>query len=267
MLTVFDHALALMLVVLFPLRAATFGFRRLLRTPSEQLPAMRRRVYREAIAIQWSLVAAVVALWLWYGREWSGLGLIPHLTPGLIGTIVGAAIVIVMIWRQRAAAIEDEETLARLRQRMRHLEVMLPHARSEMPGFSALSVTAGICEELLFRGYLIWYFVHWLGLIPAAIVTSVLFGLGHAYQGVRGMIVTALFGAFLAAIYLVTGSLIMPMILHAAMDLHSGSLMLSAWEREAAARASAEAAMAEAAMLDANAAPDASAAPPAEPHA
>ena len=263
MLTVFDHALALVLVVLFPVRAATFGFRRLLRSPPEQLPAMRRRVYREAIAIQWSLVAVVVALWLWFGREWSGLGLIPHLTPGLIGTIVGAAIVIVMIWRQRAAALEDEETLARLRQRMRHLEVMLPHAPDEMRGFSALSITAGICEELLFRGYLIWYFVHWLGLIPAAIVSSVLFGVGHLYQGVRGMLVTALFGAFLAAIYLVTGSLLMPMILHAAMDLHSGSLMLSAWEREAAERARAEAAAAEAAALDESN----GAVPPAEPHA
>src|SRR5215467_7481185 len=117
MLTPFDHVLVLVLVVLFPVRAATFGFRRLLRTAPEQLPAMRRRVYREAIAIQWSLVAIVVALWVWYGREWSGLGLIPHLTPGLIGTVIGAAIVIVMIWRQRAAALEDEETLARLRQR------------------------------------------------------------------------------------------------------------------------------------------------------
>jgi len=236
MLTPFDHALVLVLVVLFPLRSATFGFRRLLRTPPDQLAAMRLRVYREAIAVQWSLVAIVIALWLWQGRAWTGLGVVPRLTPGLIGTVVGAAIVIVMIARQRKAALEDDEALDRLRQRMRHLEVMLPHERRELPAFGALSVTAGICEELLFRGYLIWYFVHWLGLIPAAILTSVLFGVGHLYQGVRGIMVTALFGAFLAAIYLVTGSLIMPMILHAAMDLHSGSLMLSAWEREADAR-------------------------------
>ncbi len=231
-LTVFDHALAVALVVLFPLRAATFGFRRLLHTPSERLAETRRVIYREAIAIQWALAACVAALWLALHRAWSALGVIPHVTPGLIGVIAGSAIVVVMIARQHGRMLDDDEALDALRKRMRHIEVMLPHERAELPRFRALSLTAGVCEELLFRGYLIWYFVHWLGLLPAAALSSALFGVGHLYQGVRGMLITALFGAFLAAVYLVSGSLLMPIAIHAAMDIHSGSLMLRAWERE-----------------------------------
>jgi membrane protease YdiL (CAAX protease family) len=229
----YDHALALVLAALFPLRAATFGFRRLRRAPPDRLSETRRAVYRDAIVMQWSLVACVVALWLVRGRAWGALGLEPRLTPGLIGAAAGSLLVVLLVWRQRAQAMRNDEALAHLRHRMRRLEVMLPHAGDEMPRFGALAVTAGICEELLYRGYLLWYVGQRLDVIPAAAVTALVFGVGHAYQGVVGMLKTGLLGAFLVTVYLVTGSLYLSMILHALMDLHSGHLMLRAYERDA----------------------------------
>ena len=60
---------------------------------------------------------------------------------------------------------------------------------------------------------------------------SLVFGFGHAYQGVRGMFTTAIVGAFFSAVYLLTGSLYAGMLMHALMDAHSGHLMWAAYDR------------------------------------
>ena len=92
-----------------------------------------------------------------------------------------------------------------------------------------------MCEELLYRGYLIWYFGHWLPVVPAVIVSSVIFGVGHSYQGVKGILTTTLVGAVMAAIYITTGSLWPAMAVHAIIDMHAGELAHAALNRPAPA--------------------------------
>ena len=72
----------------------------------------------------------------------------------------------------------------------------------------------------------------------ALAASSVLFGMAHSYQGVSGMIATALVGAAFGWVYLETGSLLLPVLLHAALDISS---MTSAWLVLRARRAPAEA--------------------------
>lgn len=247
MLGLLDHVLFAALVVLGPLWASSFGYRRLLRAAPGRLPAVRLSVYRGAMAIQWSLVAVLAALWVVGRRPASGLGLVPHPTWGLAGVLVGSAIVIVMVWRQRTQVLRDDEALDGVRAQLRHVEPMLPHDRRELRHFYGLSLTAGVCEELLYRGFMIWYLTHFLALIPAAAVTSVIFGIGHSYQGPRGIALTGLVGAFFAAVYLISGTLYPAMLLHVLMDVHSGHLafraLTRAAERDVIARREAEAAL------------------------
>jgi membrane protease YdiL (CAAX protease family) len=231
--TPLDHILFVVLAVLFPLRAGTFGFRRLRLASEEDRPRARRGFYRQAMVLQWTLALATLALWIAARRPWASLGFLLRLNAGLIGIVAGMAIIAVVIVRQRRAALADGEALAKLRQRTARLEVMLPHSREELKQFFALSVTAGVCEELLYRGYLIWYLAHWLGLFPAAGLAAVIFGVGHAYQGWKGILTTALVGAFLGGVYIVSGSLYAGMLIHALMDAHSGHLMQAAYERAA----------------------------------
>lgn len=227
-----DHALALVLAVLFPLRAAWFGYRRLSEADPADVPRVRLWLYRQGIAIQWALVLVTLALWAWQGRPWFLLGLVPRLNWGLIGVTAGLAIVIVYVLIQRRRALEDDEAVARLRRQLRAIERMMPRSDLEVRWFNRLSVTAGICEELLYRGYLLWYLGHWLALVPVALVAALVFGFGHAYQGVRGIAVTTLVGLFMTAIYLVTGSLVACMVFHALMDLHAGYVARAAFLRE-----------------------------------
>ena len=51
------------------------------------------------------------------------------------------------------------------------------------------------------------------------LVAAVAFGLAHAYQGRAGILLTGLLGGVMAALYLGTGSLLLPVLLHAAIDL------------------------------------------------
>ncbi len=102
------------------------------------------------------------------------------------------------------------------------LAFILPLTREERAWFALVSITAGICEEVLYRGFLIRYLSNgpWhAGLWIALAVASVSFGLAHGYQGITGIIGTGLLGAVMALIFFSTGSLWLPMALHALIDL------------------------------------------------
>ena len=227
-----DHALAAILAVLFPVRAALFGFRRLANADPEDVPRVRLWLYRQGITIQWSLAAATVALWAWLRRPWGMLGVVPHPTWGLLGVSLGFAVTVLYVLAQRRKALEDDQALLRLRQRMRHIERMMPRSAAELRWFGGLAVTAGMCEELLYRGYLTWYLASAMPLVPAVLLSSVVFGVGHAYQGPRGVATTAAVGVFFCGIYIVTGSLLACMAIHALMDLYAGQMAKAAFARE-----------------------------------
>lgn len=226
-----DHVLFIVLALLFPIRASTFGYRRLRLASPEEQPRVRLSLYRQAVVLQWGLSAVAVAVWIVQRRLWATLGLEPVLSAGLLGVSLGLAVIVLVVQRQRQAALASDEALAQIRSRMGHLERMLPSSPEELRWFYRLSVTAGVCEELLYRGYMMWYLAHWTGLFQAAGIASLIFGVGHAYQGWRGVLGTTLLGAFLAGVFIVTGSLYAPMLVHALMDIHSGHLSYVAFRR------------------------------------
>lgn len=71
-------------------------------------------------------------------------------------------------------------------------------------------------------GFLIHYFFSapfHIGLLLAVIISCAIFGAAHLYQGAAGVISTAILGLIFSAIFLTAGTLVMPMILHALIDL------------------------------------------------
>jgi len=233
-----DHLLFLILAVVFPVLALVSGMRRLQRASPDDLPRVKLSVYRRAIVLQWLFVAAVAVLWLATGRSWAALGLAPRLTGGLGGVLAGLVIIVAVMVRQGALAPGDEAALEKVRARTRHLERKLPTTLRERSWFFARAGTAGICEEVLYRGFMIWYLIAWAwayaphqAFLMAAVASSLLFGAGHGYQGVRGVLLTAVVGGFLATVYWITQSLIAGMLVHALMDLHAGYLSYVAYRR------------------------------------
>ena len=115
-------------------------------------------------------------------------------------------------------------------QQMQSLHWILPVSRSERNWFVfGLSTSAGICEELLFRGFLLAYLSNYMSMPIAVLLSSLLFGLGHLYQGWQGVLRTAVMGLIFAGIYLWSGSLFIVIALHFAVDAYSGQLHYGAY--------------------------------------
>jgi membrane protease YdiL (CAAX protease family) len=135
------------------------------------------------------------------------------------GVLIGLLLMIALsaFQARRSAAMREKMEKAFLR-----LSFILPLTGEERSWWIFVSLTAGICEEILYRGFLIHYFFSasfHVGLLRAVIISCVIFGAAHLYQGAAGVISTAILGLIFSAIFLTTGTLVMPMILHALIDL------------------------------------------------
>ncbi|GAB3426419.1 CPBP family intramembrane glutamic endopeptidase [Flindersiella endophytica] len=187
--------------------------------------------FRRIIGAEWACAAVVVAIVaLSPGSALSDFGLVlpsraldvlPAEPSELAGTVVGllvAGAILPFVFRRIAGS-----GLELWRAGLSTFEAMLPATRSERGYAVAVSVTAGICEELIYRGFLIAFGVGAFGLHPyfAGGIAVVLFGIAHFYQGWSGMIRVTVFGIAMTGLYLGTGSLFLPMLIHAAGDLVS----------------------------------------------
>ncbi len=222
MTNLMDHVLAAVLVIGLPLYAKLVWYPQLKRALAAGQPGARSRAYSVGIAVQWLLAGAALFGWLYAGRSLVDLGIDrPNGWGFWIGVGVGLVAVLGLSWQQRLVA-RSEEVQRQARDQVRALEALLPHSRSELTRFGLLSITTGICEELLFRGFLIWYLALFSGISGALLLSSVLFGLAHAYLGPRTMLGAGAAGLVLGGLYLLTGSLWVPMLLHAVVNINSG---------------------------------------------
>lgn len=102
------------------------------------------------------------------------------------------------------------------------LPSITPRWTAELPAAAFLSLVAGVAEELFFRLLLPLLVVlvggpAWLGFAVGVAAFASL----HRYQGPRGVVLTALVGAAMAALYLASGQLWLAMAVHAAIDLNA----------------------------------------------
>src|SRR5262249_4676903 len=134
MLTPADQLLALLIVVVLPLRA-WFGMRALKTAPAERLPALRRGLWVRAIASQWLLVVLVLAVWLGAHRSLLTLGLGLRANGGLLGVLVGTLSIAIIMVRQRPAVDADEAVRARIREQLAPVERLMPRGAAGLPPF------------------------------------------------------------------------------------------------------------------------------------
>lgn len=182
---------------------------------ARQLP--RRTLYGSSAISLWGLAGATALVAVFAGISPATLGLTPlPWTAALLWTIAVTATAVLLLFVARAAGIRESEFVAYL----------MPQTRDEKVLFAGLALTAGICEELVFRGFLIPALDQATGsLVAAAAVSSAVFGVLHAYQRPAGAARAAVLGALLAAPLLATGSLVPGIAAHALIDLLSGLLL------------------------------------------
>jgi membrane protease YdiL (CAAX protease family) len=105
---------------------------------------------------------------------------------------------------------------------MNVVEVATPSATGPFDPALALIlvIVVAIAEETIFRGYLILRFRGVSGSVAIAVVlSSVIFAIGHGYEGSAGVITVGVMGLIFALIYVWRKSLVAPIILHFLQDL------------------------------------------------
>ncbi len=214
-----------------------FAWPRFARAMASSAPGARPRFYREVAAGEWALTVAILLAWFRAHRPLADLGLsLPAGARLAVGAGLCVVLAVVMWLQARNILALTPERRARARARLPGpAAAVLPHTRGEWAGFFGLSLTAGTCEELIARGFLIWFVGAWTGPWIALVVSSVLFGLGHAYQGRKGIVQTGVVGLAMGLVYLGTHSLLPGMVLHALIDAGSGTAVYLMFREDAAA--------------------------------
>jgi membrane protease YdiL (CAAX protease family) len=134
------------------------------------------------------------------------------------------AFFLLALWSGIKCAL-NPSTRPRYRKAMRSLIFIMPVTSSERLWWAFVSLTAGICEELLYRGFLLQYLrghlygAPALGLILAWLLSSLAFGFAHLYQGSAGIVRTTIAGLMLGLLAILTGNLLLPIVVHCVLDL------------------------------------------------
>jgi uncharacterized protein len=184
----------------------------------------RLSVYAYFIAYQWLLVGCVVVLWIAKERQWSDLLLgSPNPWGCGAGLVLGGAYIVLAL-RQRQAILNRPKLSRSARRQIAAFEPIAPHTPPERRVWTFAAITAGCCEEILFRGFLLTFVTSLAGLTAAVAANALLFGLYHAYYGWGGALKTAAFGLVLALIGLWSVSLVPVIIIHVAVDLFTGDV-------------------------------------------
>ncbi len=180
--------------------------------------------------IQWAHSVFLIGLWIWTGRSWSELGLGLDVDLGFVVTAGVVALLLVQLYLQIAKLRRDPELSKRALERSSQVIPLFPRTKEERSLFDALSFTAGVCEELAYRGFLFWYLGTWMPIWAALLVAALAFGCAHLYEGVLAALVVVLLAVIAGGLYLASGSLWIPMVMHAAFDMVQLRMLSAALE-------------------------------------
>ncbi len=179
-------------------------------------------LYASTIAFQWLAVVAVAWRAWAHGYTPPQLGLTLHHQTRLVAAgIAGGATFALLQWlnlrRVGRVPIERRGPLQAIAERI------LPQCTNELLPYLALAITAGLCEEFLYRGFTMAVLSR-LGLQSWAVVllSAILFGLAHSYQGRGGVVMTLLIGVALGTSRIAYDSLVPAVFWHTAVDVVVG---------------------------------------------
>ena len=235
--TLFDHLLVLVLAVILPLGGyvSMRGLRR--RVDAGYVHTRRVTDYRNNMLIMWLVTACAVALWLALERDLGDLGVAGFdagAGPAVLALLLAALLVGANLYLYARVRKSDAAADELVRQ-TRRFDFMLPHTRRELRWFYGVSFTAGITEELLYRGFLISYCSAFMPLPAAVILASLAFAGAHCYQGLTGAIRAFTIALILAAIFVMTNSLLLAAMAHFLVDAVSGRMIYRVYSRPAPA--------------------------------
>jgi membrane protease YdiL (CAAX protease family) len=198
------------------------NFYRMLKKQLSIDSAARVLFYRTQVLWEWSWVVVLVLIVIPIPEPLKWLGLVVPNQFGwiiLLALLIGVVLSVFLLRRNPNAMAAMQRSLA-------SSSILLPATPAERTWFAVSAITAGICEELLYRGFLMSYlpsnFPMFAGqFIIISILSGIIYGLSRAYLGMKGIAQTALTGFSFAIIYFLSGSLLPAMLFHILAELRT----------------------------------------------
>ena len=167
--TAVDHVLALLLGIVLPLLSVLIGHGALRGETFDR--SQKFALFRGNSIALWVAATAVIGVWLLADRSLRDLGLaVPRGSwPAALLTLAIALSFVLDSWLQ----VRTPERRRKACERLRRDTPFLPTSRAEFVPYALMAVSAGVCEEVLFRGHLIRYVQAMVGDSPSEQVVAV----------------------------------------------------------------------------------------------
>jgi membrane protease YdiL (CAAX protease family) len=191
-----------------------------MRAPSPALPHRLVPLQIQAIVFEWATVA-----WVWFGLRRKGIrlqelagGRWPDAKAFLVDILLGGGLWVLWIVISR---VENFLLGHRLD------AIPYPIGLLESTLAVVVAISAGVCEEIVFRGYLQRQFRALSGsTVIAVILQAAVFGMAHVYQGVRLASMVVLYGMLFGVLAAWRRSLRPGIIAHVWSDIAARLLLI-----------------------------------------
>ncbi|MEM7315542.1 MAG: CPBP family intramembrane glutamic endopeptidase [Planctomycetota bacterium] len=227
-----DYLLLLVLAIVWPV----YAYINMRLHPYEKIKDdhnIRMQSYNESLLTLWGLCIAVLLTWLHYQRPFEGLGFRLGSGWGLYAAwglaVAGVAFSFSQSLQVRLDSKVREKLEAQLRAVGEMTRFIMPVTDQENRRAMCLAITAGITEEVIFRGYLIWALGMFANPWLAGLGSVLLFVLLHLYQDKAGLVQVTGFAIVATMMYLISGSLWPCIFLHVGVDIFNIRLARYVW--------------------------------------
>jgi membrane protease YdiL (CAAX protease family) len=206
----FISSLLILLLAAYTILVEPFlrtNFYRMLKKQLNVYAGARLLFYRTQLVWQWSWVVVLVVILIPITSPLQWIGLTP---PSLVGWVILGALVLgialsIFLLRRNPGA------LAAMQRSLQSTSLWLPTTPRERTWYALTALTAGICEELLYRGFLIRFIsltFPGIDFLIVCILSGIIYGFSRLYQGMRGVMQASMMGFSFAIIYFLSGNLI-----------------------------------------------------------
>lgn len=175
--------------------------------------------YKQTLIIFWGLTFLVLVNYFFQKQPEM------NFTPSLsIIHIVLMLVIVAFAYFQYSTTKVSLESAKFVKEKLKDIYHYLPKSKKEFKWFLMLSISAGICEEIIFRLFLFEFLKRTTNFLIAFVLTNFIFSATHIGSGKSNLLSSFFLGLLFSIIYYFTDNIWLAIILHIAIDINAGIL-------------------------------------------
>lgn len=138
--------------------------------------------------------------------------------------IVFMSLVVLVSYIQYKSSRITERNITTFASKSQTVLNYLPKSKQELSWFIMVAISAGFCEEVLFRMFVFEFALKHIGVIGSILFANVIFAITHIDMGIKNLVGAFILGLVFSLVYYFTQNIWIVVALHISIDLHAGIL-------------------------------------------